>query len=414
MEKKYKIIVAHPGQQHSYKVASSLKKEKMLLGFITAVYDKSNNYTMRLAHAIVKGNDINKISKRKNEDLCETEVVTYYTLLSLIVIVFSRFSYTKKLSYWLDRKIADLFGKRVAKYAIKNKADAVICFSMNERVCFEYLKKYAPNIHRIVDCANSPVRYMRDIYEQDCEKEALKQEVPSFWNNNELLKQQRGIDATQFFFAPSNFVKRGLLHCGVNDKQIFVLPYGSNFELIDKPQCVPEKVHFIYVGQVTYRKGVHYLLKAFSDLETLGVTLDVIGSFNPNSSLYRKYKNKNNIMFHGHIAHEEVKKHLMNANVFVFDSLAEGLSLSCLEAMSCGLPIICSTNSGVNDFIYDGYNGFVVKPNDIDCLKKKIIYLYNHPKQIPFFSANAMETVKGISWDMYQRKVKDNLIEIIN
>lgn len=414
MKKKYRIIVAHPGQQHSFKVASALKKEKMLQRFITAVYDKSDNYVMKLAHAIVKGKDVKKIDGRKNEDLNETEVVTYYTLLSLVVIVFSRFSCTKKFSYWLDRKIADLFGKRVAKYAIRHEADAVICFSMNERVCFEYLKKHAPDIRRIVDCANSPVRFMRDFYELDCEKEGLKQEVPSFWNENELLKQQKGLEATQFFLAPSNFVKNGLIYCGVNENKIFVLPYGSNFERIDKPQCVPQKVSFIYVGQVTYRKGVHYLLKAFSELEIYGITLDVIGSFDPNSTLYQEYKNKKNIIFHGHIAHEEVKEYLMSANVFVFDSLTEGLSLACLEALSCGLPIICSTNSGVNDFISDGYNGFVVKPDSVECLKEKVIYFYNHPEQIPRFSSNAIETVAGISWEIYQTKLKDTITAIFN
>ena len=38
-----KIIVAHPGQQHSYRVASALKSNGDLFKYITAVYDKKNN-----------------------------------------------------------------------------------------------------------------------------------------------------------------------------------------------------------------------------------------------------------------------------------------------------------------------------------------------------------------------------------
>lgn len=408
-----KVIVAHPGQQHSFRVASALKKNGSLYKYMTSVYDIDTSLSMKIAHFLVRGKDVERISKRKNPDLSDEDVVTYYTFCSLLVIVFSRISKLKKMSYWLDRKIADHFGKKVAKYAIRHNVDAVICFSMNEKVCFNYLKKHAPNIKRIVDCANSPVYYMKNIYENDMAYAELKKEAPSFWNVNELAKQMAGLEATEFFLAPSHFVQRGLEYCGIQSDSIFVLPYGTNFEPQKEPQMIPDVVRFIYVGQVTHRKGMHYLLKAFSELEPFGVEIDIIGGWPSNSELYRMYKGFRNIRFHGNILHAQVREMLLQDNVFVFPSLSEGLSLSCLEAMSCGLPIICSVNSGANDFVQNGYNGFVIRPDDISALKEKILFFYNNPKEIVEFSKNTLNTIGEITWDTYSARINRLLHELV-
>ena len=404
-----KIVLAHPGQQHAFKVAAGLKKAGILCQFITAVYDKPENVSMWIAHKLVREQDVQKIENRKSPDIDNNDVTTYCTFLSLLVIILSRSKKTKKLAYWLDRKIADHFGILVAKYAIKNSADAVICFSMNERTCFEYLKKHAPHIKRIVDCANSPVDFMREIYQKDIERTGntvLKDEAGIFWNANELKKQQRGIEATQYFLAPSCFVKSGLEFCGVQPEKITVIPYGTNFPVHDNVQNVPDSVKFIYVGQVSYRKGMHYLLRAFADLEQESIELTVVGAINPVSGLYDDYKRCKNIHFIGNVSHEKVKELLLASNVFVFASLSEGLSLSCIEALSCGLPIVCSTNSGANDLITDNENGFVFEPYEVETIKNRVRFFAEHPNQIPRFSKNALATAREITWNQYASNLR--------
>lgn len=412
----HRIIVFHPGQQHSFKVAAAAKKNGFLQRYFTAVYDKKNSFAMKLAHMLVRGADQSRIGNRVSPDLDETDVMTYYTFSSLMVIVLSRTKLTKKLSYWLDRYIANRYGVKVAKYAIKNQADAVICFTMNERTCFEYLRKHAPNIKRIVDCANSPVAFMKHIYELDMEKNkknVLRDEASTFWNKELLKNQSAGINATQFFLAPSNFVKRGLKYCGVEDNQIYILPYGSNFPVVNQPHGEPKSVRFIYVGQVTYRKGMHYLLQTFAELEDQRIQLDVVGGWRTDSDLYENYKQYANIKFYGNMLHDKVKELMMQADVFVFASLTEGLSLSCLEALSCGLPLICSSNSGANDLIIDGYNGFVFDPDDTETLSSYISFFCENKDKIPYFSQNAIETAKKNTWEEYNKNQKKTLLMIM-
>lgn len=401
-----KIIVAHPGQQHSYRVASAVKSNGSLFKYITAVYDKKNNFTMRLAHKIVKGEDAKKILKRKNKDLTDNDVITYYTFLSLGVIVLSRFKITKKFSFWLDRRIADLFGIKVAKYAISHEVDAVICFSMNEVSCFKYLKKHAPYIKRIVDYANTPVSHMVSIYEKDCELDKIRKEVPLFWNKRELVKQKKGIALTHFFLAPSNFVADGLLSCGVDKKIIEIIPYGSNFDTKEiVKNKVETEVRLIYVGQVTYRKGVHHLLEAFSNIKEKGFFLDIVGEILPDSELYDHYKEYNNIKFWGNVSHSKVQELLNKADIFIFSSLADSFSLAVLEAMSCGLPVICSRNAGASDLVIEEKCGEVVNPYNTKELEEKIRNLAFDLEKRNYYSYNAIKGAKKYSWDYYNANV---------
>lgn len=412
-----KVLLAHPGQQHSFKVAAALKKTGMLYRYITAIYDKPSSIIMRLVHCLVRGNDVSKANNRKCTALKSVDVVTYYTFLSLCVIILSRLKYTQRMAYALDRKIADWFGIKVAKYAIKHNVDAVICFSMNETRCFDLLSKRAPHIKRIVDCANSPIEYMKYIYDGDMEMTGcftLKQEVPSFWDEKVLKKQMHGIKKSEYFLAPSQFVKKGLMYCGVNEDNIYVIHYGTNFTPLDTPKLkkTDDMVKFVYVGQVTYRKGLHYLLDVFSRIERENVLLQVVGAWKSNSDLYEKYKDCKNIEFWGNVIHERVKTILCESDVFVFPSLTEGFSLSCMEALSCGLPVICTNNAGANDVIKDGVNGFTYDYEDKEKLKSLLNYMVDNREKLFNMSKHALETAKCNTWDNYSIKLNEVLSAI--
>lgn len=66
---------------------------------------------------------------------------------------------------------------------------------------------------------------------------------------------------------------------------------------------------------------------------------------------------------------------LNSADIFVFPSFHEGLPVSLLEAMACGLPVVCSEIRGNVDIIKDSDNGYLFKPSDIDSLSLKLASL---------------------------------------
>jgi glycosyltransferase involved in cell wall biosynthesis len=60
------------------------------------------------------------------------------------------------------------------------------------------------------------------------------------------------------------------------------------------------------------------------------------------------------------------------SDIFAFPSFREGLSLSLMEAMSAGLPVICSAIRGNSDLIHDGRGGYSFKPNNIEDFSNSI------------------------------------------
>lgn len=408
-----KVIVAHPGQQHSFHVAQAVKKAGCLDCFVTAIYDKDSSFLMKLVKRFAGEKNRKKALNRKCDALDDREVLQFYPFLSLMVIVLSRYVKKVPIGYWLDRKIADWFGVKLAKLAIKRKVDMVICFSMNERTCFEYLEKHAPNIQRVVDCANSPINYMRYIYDKDIEKTKcsnIKKECPSFWNDTICKKQKQAIQFTQFFLAPSMFVAKGLKFNDVNPEDIIIIPYGSNFQVAKEIKSKKGKIKFLYVGQITYRKGVHHLLNVVESMPDIDLTL--VGSYNAESPLYKDYYTKEHIHFTGHIAHDKVRRYMHEADVFVFPSLSEGFSLSCLEALSQGLPVICTENSGSNDAVINGENGFVVEAGNEEKLKNAIEWIVCNSDSIEKMSKNALESSKKYTWELYEENMNAVLKEL--
>jgi len=411
-----RIILAHPGQQHSFRVAVALKDIGVLEKFYTCIYDLPSSFSMRLAHWLVRGEDAKKILKRKDERLSDSDVKTYYTFLSLVVIILSRSRYTKKLSLWLDRKISYFFGIKIAKNAIREKADAVICFSNNETSCFKFLSKRAPWIKRIVDCANAPAEYMREIYQNDMIKyqhEGIKREIPELWNDKNIQSQRMGLELTDYFLAPSKFVKKGLINCGVVPEKIKVLYYGTLFPVRTsfKNHLERKLIRFLYVGQVTHRKGIHHLCHIFTELS--GAELIIVGAYDLNGSIYTKYKSIDNISFVGRVSHDEVMRYMDEADIFIFPSLADSFSLACVEAMSRGLPVICSDHTGASDLIKNGVNGFVFNSEEEVEIKNICNFIMGNANLISSMSKNAAETVANYSWDNYTKNLRHILETII-
>lgn len=77
------------------------------------------------------------------------------------------------------------------------------------------------------------------------------------------------------------------------------------------------------------------------------------------------------------------------SDLFVFPSYREGLSVSLMEAMACGLPIVCSNIRGNSDLVEEAKGGYLVKPNDINAFSDKILEIYsNKDAQINFSNFN--------------------------
>jgi len=127
-------------------------------------------------------------------------------------------------------------------------------------------------------------------------------------------------------------------------------------------------VRLLYIGRLSEVKGVMYLLEAFRIIneryKDKEIELWLVGEGKLKDELRRisgKKTYRNKIKFFNRVPTKEIPAIYRKCDCFVLPSLNEGMPLVLLEAMACGLPIICTDMPSLRIFVEDGVNGYIVK-----------------------------------------------------
>ena len=158
---------------------------------------------------------------------------------------------------------------------------------------------------------------------------------------------------------------------------IKVSPKGKT-EGLDK-YGLKENNYILFVGRLVPEKGVHYLIKAFNELNT-DMRLAIAGKGSFTDSYVRLLREMSNprVKFLGFIPNERLKALYENAFLFVLPSEMEGLSISLLEAMGYGKCVIASNLPECQEVI--GNYGFFFKAKDYKDLSRQLQRLINSPE----------------------------------
>ena len=165
--------------------------------------------------------------------------------------------------------------------------------------------------------------------------------------------------------------QKGLLeHYGVPAINVAVIPNGVDVEkYAPGPSTFKQTLEATavvgYLGRVDPEKNVDLLVRAFQDVDSGDdVKLVVVGSGSERRRLERRYANRR-IVFTGQVLDETERIAMLRAmDIFVLPSMVEGLSLSLLEAMACGVAPV-ATDVGSDGEALRGA-GVVLDPKDLD------------------------------------------------
>lgn len=408
-----KIIVAHPGKQHSFQLATALAKAGILDKYVTTVYLKPRSLTSLLSK-LTKGDLKKKILTRKCNTIENKYVKTFNELGVILTLFLNRLPFHKFSEYW-NLYIESSFYKKLMKYTLKRKPDAIIIYNGYANKHLDILK--GKPIVKIMDVSIAQRDYLRKVLQHEIDETGInqiKEDHFSYWNKTMVHNDREGCKNIDYFLAPSQFVRNSLLEAGIKNRQIKIVPYGVN---VSQFTPNPDKEYngrlkLLYVGSVSYRKGLHRLLKVIS--ENTDTDLFIAGGYNATSKLYLKYKDNSNIHFMGFVTRDKLNALYNNCHAFVLPSLCEGMAMVGLEAMSAGLPIICSKNTGVNDVVVDGINGYVYDYNDELTLQKYINIFKQDRNCIRRMSVEARATALQYSWEHYHERVVKAIKECVN
>jgi starch synthase len=202
--------------------------------------------------------------------------------------------------------------------------------------------------------------------------------------------------------VPSDYVRDTLIARGTAAERICVLPYGVDIERFRPSPHPPRKAfRILFVGSLSQRKGIKYLLEAVRRLKLPDVELVLVGrmignpdAFAPYAGLFRHVP---------HVPYHEVHQLYADADLFVYPSLHEGSAFATYEALACGLPVIATPNTG--SVVRDGIDGFLVPPRDVDALMAKIEELYRDPERRRTMGSNARARAEEFTWTAYRERL---------
>jgi glycosyltransferase involved in cell wall biosynthesis len=204
--------------------------------------------------------------------------------------------------------------------------------------------------------------------------------------------------------APSDYVRDTLIRHGTRPERIFVLPYGVDVERFRPALRRDHKVfRILFVGSLSQRKGIKYLLEAVRRLKLPGAELVLVGkkigsdaAFAPYAGLFRHIQ---------HVPYHEVHTLYADADIFVYPSLHEGSAFATYEALASGLPVIATPNTG--SVVRDGLDGFLVQPRDVEALMERIELLYREPGRRSAMASSARRRAEEFTWAAYRRRLTE-------
>lgn len=256
------------------------------------------------------------------------------------------------------------------------------------------------------------VRYCISLYLSFTNKDSLKQKI--LWFFDARMKLLNYIETK--YFTEKRF-KRVIVNCNrtknylidkykIDPDIIKVIPNGFLFfnkrletkklNALFKELNPQNKMVVMFVGLNPKRKNIELFFKVMNKFTNcIGLCVGL-----PISNL-RNYQIPSNVKVVEYAS--DIEYYYKMADIFVFPTVYDESPKVVLEAMASGLCVITSINSGCQDYIKNGRNGYILPLSDFNFIKKLEMLLLN-PEKVKIVGAMAKDSVKNMTWENSAKK----------
>jgi glycosyltransferase involved in cell wall biosynthesis len=197
--------------------------------------------------------------------------------------------------------------------------------------------------------------------------------------------------------------KKAIVPLGVNH---LLFKPANNKEAKIKLNLNPKELIIGYSGRIGREKDLPTLYKAFQIVKKIiPCKLMVLGK---GIEIKEVFQDTKDIIFFKDL--NNIQEYLKAMDIYVLPSLTETSSLSTMEAMSCGLPVISTRVGAVPEYIDGKTNGLFFPKKNYKLLAKKIIKLCKNPELRTTLSKNARSTIlKKFNWNNTSKLIVQEL-----
>lgn len=227
------------------------------------------------------------------------------------------------------------------------------------------------------------------------------------------------------FFYPLNFID-GLIYVSnfaleihekymplIKDKQHITL-YNFSKSITDYPKQISSEKYYLFLGRLSYEKGIETLIKAFKVRPNLNLKIAGTGPLEP--ELKAKTKELKNIEFLGYKKGKELEALISKAYMVIVPSeWYENNPMSIIESYAVGTPVIGANIGGIPEIIQENATGFIFESGNVNDLISSIDKAENqNEEQYKKLSQGSIDFAKNyLSVDNYWKKLIDFYSQVL-
>ena len=196
-----------------------------------------------------------------------------------------------------------------------------------------------------------------------------------------------------------------------------IIPNGIDYkhfsaDVAPLPQYQDGKLNILFVGRLEKRKGLRYLLEAYSKLkwEMPNTRLIVVGPGNPDKESYRILSSHGlrDVEFAGRVSYDELPRYYATADIFCSPATGgESFGIVLLEAMSAGKPVVASDIEGFRGIMTDGEQGLLVPKKDTGALANALGRLARDPELRSKLGGQGSRSAEDYRWEVVAGRVEE-------
>jgi starch synthase len=398
-----KILVVHPtGNQNSKAVARGLVVADSLHAFITALHlnaDKWNWLPLKLVAEI----------KRRDFSEIKSPIISGSPFREALRLLASKlklnFLTKHEVGFASVDNIYHATDRFASKYLKKHAGNisAVYCYEDGALETFKVAKQ-----HNIKCIYELPIGYWRAHHRLNQEEAVLQPEWANSWcatqdSKTKLARKDEELALAEHIIVASSFTQKTLEDYPQPLAPITVVPYGCppQNETLDRNWFqAADKLKVLYVGGLSQRKGLSYLVEAINALANK-VEFSFVGN---GAALELVQEKLPYALYLGTMPHSQVLEAMRAHDVLVFPSLFEGFGMVVTEAMSQGMVVIATDHTALPD-IADESTGIRVPVRDPGAIEYALDDLINTPEKVEKIGKSAMRLAQSYQWRDYESKI---------
>lgn len=399
------VIVSHPVHQQAYETVVAAQDANLLHSFRNGLYMTGRGLSNPRLLQILPGRwraQVERSQRRRwhpQIDAGRVSTISRYHLVALGSRPFLRVAgysgWDREWFPWdIDQWANERFDSAVGRSLSRTSHGARVIHTWEGAALSTLRSAHKLGMITILDAASAFEYFVRAVSEEGGKPPATKL-VRRFQLERELA---------DFIFVPSKFVESCLIENGVPAQKIVRIPYGADpaaLAPLDRTGVLPLRV--LFAGRIGLRKGLSYLLSAWSSLGIDNAELVLVGGVDRyGAQLLRKHAGQ--YLHVDQVPLFELNRWFQSSDVFVFPSLAEGSALVTYMALAAGLPTVTTVNSG--SVVRDGVDGFLVAPRDVGALAERIRTLCDDPdlrKRMGI--AGRQSVIASYTWQHYRSRI---------